>query len=121
MELELMRVLRRLTIVAGIALFTPALVSAQQGGGGAGGGGRMMAAMFNGITLSDAQQKQVDSIRTSYQPQMQSAADRDARRGIMQKETADFRSVLTPDQQSTFDKNIADMRSRMRSGGGSPQ
>jgi Spy/CpxP family protein refolding chaperone len=77
-------------------------------------GARMMAALFNGISLSDAQQKQIDSIRTSYQPQMQSA-ERGQRREIMQKETADFRAVLTPDQQTTFDKNIADMRSRMRS------
>ena len=53
---------------------------------------------------------------------MQSAGqDRSARRDIMQKETADFRSVLTSDQQSTFDKNIADMRSRMGGRGGSPQ
>ena len=75
----------------------------------------MFAALFQGITLSDAQQKQVDSIRTAYRPQIQSA-ERDQRRELFQKESADFRAVLTSDQQSTFDKNLADLRSRMRAG-----
>jgi len=109
-----MRILR-LAVVA--LLLLPVVARAQDGGGGGGRGGRMIAALFNGITLTDAQQKQVDSIRTAYQPQMQSA-QRDERRGLMQKQTADFRTVLTPDQQSTFDKNVADMRSRMGNGGG---
>ena len=117
-----MRILR-LAAAAALLAF-PAVTYAQQDNGGGGGdrGGRMMSALFQGITLTDAQQHQVDSIRTSYRPQMQSAGqDRSARRDLMQKETADFRSVLTSDQQSTFDKNIADMRSRMGSRGGSPQ
>jgi len=83
----------------------------------------MMAAMFDGITLSSAQQKSVDSIRTSYQPQMQQLRaqmpnSRPQMRELMQKETADFRNVLTPDQQTTFDKNVTAMRQRMQSGGG---
>jgi Spy/CpxP family protein refolding chaperone len=118
-----MRIMR-LAVAFAIAAVTPVIAHAQQdagGGGRGGGGGRMMAALFNGITLTDAQQKQVDSIRTAYRPQMQSAGqDRGARRDLMQKETTDFRSVLTSDQQTTFDKNLADMRSRM-GGGGPPQ
>ena len=75
----------------------------------------MMAAMFEGITLSDVQKKSVDSIRTSYQPQMaqlrsQLPGSRPQMHDLMQKETADFRNVLTPDQQTTFDKNVAAMR-----------
>jgi Spy/CpxP family protein refolding chaperone len=113
--------MRRLMLVALIAL-APAVVHAQDAapGGGAGRGQRMQQMLFQGITLSDAQQKQIDSIRTAYRPQMQSASDRSARRDLMQKESADFRTVLTADQQTQFDKNIADMRSNMR-GGGSPQ
>lgn len=117
-----MRILR-LAVVAALVSF-PLATYAQQDNGGGGGdrGSRMMAALFQGITLTDAQQKQVDSIRTAYRPQMQSAGqDRGARRELMQKESADFRTVLTPDQQTTFDKNIADMRSRMGSRGGAPQ
>ena len=110
-----MRILR-LAVVA--MLVFPVATYAQQDAGGR--GGRMSAALFQGITLTDAQQKQVDSIRTVYQPQIQSASDREARRGIMQKQTADFRTILTPDQQTQFDKNLADLRSRMR-GGGPPQ
>ncbi len=116
-----MRILR-LAVAAALFAF-PAVTYAQQDNGGGGGdrGSRMMAALFQGITLSDAQQKQVDSIRAAYRPQMQSAGqDRGARRDLMQKETADMRTVLTSDQQSTFDKNLADMRSRM-GGGGRPQ
>jgi Spy/CpxP family protein refolding chaperone len=114
-----MRILR-LAVAAALFAFPVATYAQQGNGGGGGGGGRMMSALFQGITLTDTQQHQVDSIRTSYRSQMQSAGqDRGARRDLMQKESADFRSVLTPDQQPTFDKNIADMRSRM--GGGSPQ
>jgi Spy/CpxP family protein refolding chaperone len=114
-----MRILRLAAVLA-IAAVSPAIAHAQQDGGG-GRGGRMSAALFNGITLTDAQQKQVDSIRAAYRPQMQSAgSDRSARRDLMQKQTVDFRSVLTPDQQTTFDKNLADLRSRM-GGGGPPQ
>jgi Spy/CpxP family protein refolding chaperone len=118
-----MRIMRLAAVLA-IAAVSPVIAHAQQdgGGGGRGGGGRMMTALFNGITLTDAEQKQVDSIRAAYQPQMQSAGqDRGARRDLMQKQTADFRSVLTSDQQTTFDKNLADLRSRMGAGGGRPQ
>jgi len=116
-----MRIMR-LAVALAIAAVSPVIAHAQQDGGGGGRGGGRMAALFNGITLTDAQQKQVDSIRTAYQPQMQSAGqDRAARRDLMQKQTADLRSVLTSDQQTTFDKNLADMRSRMGAGGGRPQ
>jgi Spy/CpxP family protein refolding chaperone len=115
--------MRFLRLAVAAALFSfPVATYAQQDNGGGDRGSRMMSALFQGITLSDAQQKQVDSIRTSYRSQMQSAGqDRGARRELMQKESADFRSVLTSDQQTTFDKNLADMRSRMGGHGGSPQ
>jgi periplasmic protein CpxP/Spy len=109
----------------------PLLASAQgmRGGQGGGGGGRMMAALFNGIALTDAERKSIDSIRTAYQPQMQqarSSGDRSQMRDLMQKQTADFRNVLTPDQQTAFDKNVAAMQARMQGtrgggGGGNPQ
>jgi Spy/CpxP family protein refolding chaperone len=119
-----MRAVRRLAVLALIALFSPVLAHAQGGGGGGGGRGggqRMQQMLFQGITLTDQEQHQIDSIRTSYRSQMQSASDRSARRDLMQKQTADFRTVLTPDQQTQFDKNLSDMRSRMQGGGGPPQ
>ena len=92
-----------------------------QQGGRAGGRARMMDQLLKGIELSSAQKASVDSIQTSYQSQMPaftpgSPPDSNARaqrRQLMQKETADIRNVLTPDQQKTFDKNLEDMRSRM--------
>ncbi len=113
-----------LAVAAALPVIAQAQAPAGQGmGGGGGGRGRMMAAMFEGITLSDAQQKTVDSIRTSYQPQMQQLrsqgpGSRPQMRDLMKKETADFRGVLTPDQQGAFDKNVVAMQARMQGGGG---
>jgi Spy/CpxP family protein refolding chaperone len=129
---------RRLHLIAGavfaglIAVTTlPALGSAQapapsgsQGGGGSmqgGGGGRMMASLMQGITLTDAQQKSIDGIRSNYMPQLQaarSAQNRDQMRTLMTQETGDIRKVLTPDQQTVFDKNLATMRANMQNGQG---
>jgi Spy/CpxP family protein refolding chaperone len=46
--------------------------------------------------------------------------DRQKMRESMRQESADYRNVLTPDQQSTFDQNVATLRSQMRArqGGG---
>jgi Spy/CpxP family protein refolding chaperone len=44
----------------------------------------------------------------------QGSSSRGQMRELMQKQTNDLRSVLTPDQQKTFDKNLEDMRSRMQ-------
>jgi Spy/CpxP family protein refolding chaperone len=127
---------RRLHLIAGavfaglIALATmPARSSAQapsgsQGSmqsGGGGGGGRMMSTLMEGITLTDAQQKSVDGIRANYMPQMQaarSAQNRDQMRTLMTQETGEIRKVLTPDQQTVFDKNLATMRANMQNGQG---
>ena len=85
------------------------------------------AGIFTGITLTPAQQKQVDSLYASNQPmrdkmkaQMESGQKPDsaqmvAMRDARQKAAASYRSVLTPDQQKVFDKNIADMQERMKS------
>jgi Spy/CpxP family protein refolding chaperone len=77
------------------------------------------------ITLSDAQRAQVDSIRARYRAQLEEfrgsqSADRrdpDTRRRfreIMDKQFADIRAVLTPEQQAVFDQNLQEMRSRRR-------
>jgi Spy/CpxP family protein refolding chaperone len=84
------------------------------GGGGGAGGGRMQANLLQGISLTDAQQAKVDAIRASYQSSM-SSGDRQQMRESMRKQAADIRSILTPDQQTQFDQNLANMRSRMRS------
>jgi Spy/CpxP family protein refolding chaperone len=93
--------------------------------GRGGGGGARDAMMLRGITLSTDQQQRVDSIRAAYRTQMQqmrqSGGDREAMRTqmrpMMEHQTADLRAVLTPEQQTVFDQNAAEMRSRMEQGG----
>ena len=96
-----------------------------QGRGGP-GGFRADQALLRNITLSADQQQRVDTIRARYRTQMeqmrqQSGGDRDAMRGqmrtMMEKQQAELRDVLTPDQQRQFDLNVADMRARMERGG----
>jgi len=122
-----MKLIRMVALAA--ALLGGATLSAHaQGGmrGGGRGGGRMMERLLTGIQLSDAQKASIDSIQSAYRSQMPPRtpgsppddATRAKMREVMQKENADIRKVLTPDQQKMFDKNLADMRSRM--GGGGP-
>jgi Spy/CpxP family protein refolding chaperone len=115
--------------VLGLALATaPALSAQNQGAPPAGGSprGRMQAMLFEGITLTPAQQTQIDSIRAHYRSQMPamtpgtppSDADRQKAMQLMQASTKAVRGVLTPDQQAIYDKNMAAMQERM--GGGMP-
>jgi Spy/CpxP family protein refolding chaperone len=90
------------------------------GRGGNGGGERMMAALFNGITLTDAQKKTSDSIHAAYQWQIAKVTGTTpwiTRRDLRQKEMADLRGVLAPAQQPAFDKNLDAIRARMMRGG----
>ena len=111
--------LTRIVALAGmVALAAPAAYA--QGGGG-GGQGRGMQRLMQGITLTATQQASVDSIEKAYQSQMPpmqqgqrpDSATMAKMREVRQKEYADVRKVLTPDQQKTFDKNIEDMRAQM--------
>ncbi|MEK0431068.1 MAG: hypothetical protein RL139_872 [Gemmatimonadota bacterium] len=92
------------------------------GRGGMGGQGGMMGRqnemLFKDITLTAAQQAKVDSIqakgREEMMAMMQSGGqDRSALREVMMqaraKQMTDIRAVLTADQQTTFDKNLAEM------------
>lgn len=98
---------------------------AQRGNGQGRGGGRMMEMLMQGITLTDAQQKSIDSITTKYRAEMPafsrgnrpSDADRQQMMEVMQKQSAEIRAVLTEDQRKTFDKNVEDMRNRRPRGG----
>jgi len=114
--------LTRIVALAGMmALAAPAAFA--QGGGGGQGGGRGMQRALQGITLDAKQQAAVDSIEKSFRAQMPpmqqgtppDSATRAKGKALMQKSYAAVREVLTPDQQKVFDKNIADMRSQMKS------
>ena len=102
----------------------------QQGGPGGGRGGFNRS--MNGIELTDAQKTKVAEIQAKYQPDLQ--AIRESMQGggdraeaftkmqaIRDKMNPEIRAVLTADQQTIFDKNLAEQKARMeqmRQGGG---
>ncbi len=101
---------------------SPAIAQAPPGGGrggmGQGGPNRRMQMLFNGITLTAQQQAKVDSIEAAYRPRMQAlftpgqrpdSAGRARMADLRKQENADLRGVLTPEQQTVFDKNVANM------------
>ena len=109
---------------------TVAQAQAPQGQGQRGGGRNMMAAMLTGITLTAEQQVQVDSIAKKYADARQAmmadeSVDRDARRAkgreLMTKQQDEIKAILTAEQKTVFEKNMADMQTRRQSGGRPPR
>ena len=118
------------TAVAGFALCASASVATAQGTPGAGSqgadrgmrGGRGQAMLFEGITLTASQEQKVDSIRAAYRAERQKsspngsgrpdAAARTKMKEAMDKQNAEIRALLTPEQQKVFDANIATMKER---------
>lgn len=102
--------------------------STQQDGGQRTGrrGGDRTQMLFQGITLTADQQSQVQAIRDRHRAEMQglnpreNPDDRAKMMQNMQTQMAEIRAVLTPDQQTQFDKNAAEMRQRMEQRGGRP-
>lgn len=88
--------------------------AAQQPGGGPGGMERRMQSLFKDITLTPAQQAKVDSISAAYRTRMQAisrpapgdTAAMNQRRQMGTHQEADFRALLTKDQQAVYDKNV---------------
>ena len=127
-----MKMLRISALGAALVLAVAPMANAQAGGGmgggnrGGRGGARMMEALFKGIDLTATEKTQVDSIQAAYRAKMPAmtpgqAPDPSARAAMrenMQKENADLRNVLTPDQQKVFDKNVEEMRNRRRNRSG---
>ena len=128
-----MKKLRIAMMAAAMALTVTSVAKAQDAGaqqqgqrGGRGGRGGVQM-LLNGITLTDAQKAQVDSITKSYQEKNQDlmeaarGGDQDARSKMManrQQQTKDIEAVLTADQKTVFEKNMEEMRNRQ--GGGRP-
>lgn len=83
--------------------------------------------LFEGITLTAAQQTKIDSLRTAFREKAMAeraaggnaggppdSATMAARRERTVQERNQLRAVLTADQQATFDKNVTAMEERMR-------
>lgn len=128
-----MKKLRIAMMAAAMAMTVTSVAKAQDAGaaqqGQRGGrGGRGMQALLKDITLTDAQKAQFDSINTAYSTKnadLMTAArggDADARGKLManrQQQQKDVEAILTADQKTVFEKNVADMEAA-RQGGGRP-
>ena len=133
--------------LAAVLCAAPAVLSAQPATtqppagqppmGGAGMGGRRgggMQMLLEGITLTDAQRAKLDSMQTANRARMQAmraqggqgapmdSAARAQRRQEMEAQRNALRAMLTPDQQKTFDANVARMEQmrQQRAPGGGP-
>ena len=114
-----------------------------QGRGERGQGGRGQKALFKGVKLTDQQKAQIGQIRQKYGEQsrqlrqslrpageqgqaqpgqgerrVRPAFDRNSPqfqqlRSLREQEMREVRALLTPDQQRTFDGNVAQMKARM--------
>lgn len=122
--------MQAIRILTAAALVLVASTAAAQGGQGAGQQRsqemqeRQNGRMFKGITLSEMQKKTIDSIQTAGRTAMQgmmkaggmmqadSMRDTTNRGHMMEmrrKQRADIRAVLTAEQQTIYDKNLAEM------------
>ena len=119
---------------ARLALLAAALVAASAtsalaqnpppaGPGGPGGfAQRRMQMLLNGITLTPVQQAKFDSIQAAFRAQMPAftpgqqpdPAAMQQRREIMVRQDSTLRTVLTPEQQAVWDRNVEQARSMQR-------
>jgi len=137
-----MRTMRVAMVLAAVAtsLMAAPLSAQGQGGGRPGGQGgpggdpsamqaRQNEMLFQGITLSAEQKTKVDSIQTAARAAQQAAmqgggmqdpAARERMRTQRQATMTAIRGVLTPEQQTKFDANLAAMPAGGRGQGGRP-
>lgn len=129
--------------VVGLALCAAASTAEAQGppagapapGAGTGGGagrGRMQAMLFEGITLTAAQQEQISAISARAAKERQEhmpaggmggppdPAMRKMMTDMQAKSQSEMRAVLTAAQQTVFDTNVAAMKARREQRGATP-
>jgi len=127
-----MKAIRIATLAAALCVGMTSVAAAQgvppQGQGEMRRGGGMGGMLLKDITLTDAQKNQIKTIRERYMPQQMELrkaaqatggppdeATRAKMMDLQNKQAAEIRAILTADQQATFDKNLAEMKSRMDS------
>ena len=127
-----MKAIRIATLAAALCVGMTSVAAAQgvppQGQGEMRRGGGMGGMLLKDITLTDAQKNQIKTIREKYMPQQielrkaaqatggpPDEATRAKMMDLQNKQAAEIRAILTADQQATFDKNLAEMKSRMDS------
>jgi Spy/CpxP family protein refolding chaperone len=117
---------------AGLALCATASVAGAQGTtqgheghtakpGAMGQKGRGHSMLLKGITLTTDQQAKLDAMMAKHHESRAAvspdgsrpdATERAKRRADMEKNYAEIRTILTPDQQKVFDANLAEMKER---------
>ncbi len=124
-----MKGIRMAVLGAALVLGVTTVASAQGGGGQARGGGRgLVSRLMTDITVSADVQTKIDTIAAKYMAQSRGLVIAgggqmdDATRAkvaeINTKRNAEIRALLTPEQQTVFDKNLAAMPVRGNRGGG---
>ena len=120
---------RTLQVVSAALLLTVASVTAQAqgGGGGMGRGAAQREAMFKDITLTPALTAQIDTIMTTAQTKraalgivhgtLPTEEQAKASAAIMSDRNAAIKKLLTADQATQFDKNMAAMAAMGRGRG----
>ena len=125
----------RMAVLGAALVFGMTATAEAQGGGGARGAGRGgVQRLMTDITLSADVQTKIDSIVAKYQTQQRELMGAAAGDGggmqnisgetrakmaeLMTKRNAEIRALLTPEQQTQFDKNVAAAPMRGRRGGG---
>jgi Spy/CpxP family protein refolding chaperone len=125
-KLQLALVAVMLTASASVAVAQDAQPQGQRQGGRP----DMMASLMQGITLTADQQTKIDTLTKKYADQRAAiradqTLDQDARRAksreLMGKQQEEVKALLTDEQKKVFDKNVADMQTRMQGGGRPPQ
>ena len=81
------------------------------------GGGRGMQMLFEGITLTDAQRKSIDSLQAAFREKAQ-AAPQEERRNVMMQQRDAVRGLLTDEQKKVYDANVEKMRAGRPGGPG---
>ena len=127
-------------VLAALVMGSASVAAAQEPqpqGQGQGQGQRAMAGnrgqgmLMQGITLSAEQQVKMDSIGAKYSRERQAivadtalgAARREKVRELMGKQQEEIKAILTAEQVTVFEKNVAEMQARMQQmqGGGGGQ
>jgi Spy/CpxP family protein refolding chaperone len=98
----------------------------QKGQGDMRRGGGMGGMLLKDITLTDAQKDQIKIIREKYVPKQlelrkavqatggpPDEATRAKMMELQSQQAAEIRTVLTPDQQKTFDHNLHELKEKM--------
>jgi Spy/CpxP family protein refolding chaperone len=127
-----MKAIRIATLAAALCVGMTSVAAAQgappQGQGQGQGRGERSGMLLKDINLTDAQKDQIKTIREKYLPQQlelrkasqatgaqPDEATRTKMMDLQNKQAAEIRAILTADQQTTFDKNLAEMKARMES------